>query len=64
MAAAGGHVEEGDAGLGAPVWAALAVLLLQVVLWLVFGFSAMFWPSLLLTPLAFVALVRFCSGRI
>lgn len=53
----------GDLGLGAPVYAALAVVLLLAVLWLAFGFSAMFWPALLLTPVVLVILVRLCAGR-
>lgn len=54
---------EGDLGLGAPVYGALAVVLLLAVLWLLFGFSAMFWPALILTPVLFAVIVRFCVGR-
>lgn len=54
----------GDAGLGAPVYAALAVLLVYVVIWLLFGFAALFWPALILTPVVFLYIARFCAGRI
>lgn len=55
---------EGDAGFGPLFWVALTILLVQVVVWLAFGFSAMFWPALILSPVVFWFLVRICTGRI
>ena len=56
--------EEGDAGFGVPVWAALAIVLVLAGLWLIFGWPGLFWPALMLTPVIFAVLMHLCSGRI
>lgn len=56
--------QERDAGFDAPVVIASLVPLLLVLVWIGFGFSAMFWPALALTPIVFYVVVRFSTGRV
>ncbi len=56
-------VMEHDEGLGPFGWFALAVLLLQVLIALLFGFAATFWLSLLLSFVILVILVVLCGGK-
>ncbi len=54
---------EHDEGMGPFGWFALALVLLQVVIALLFGFAATFWLSLLLTFVVLVVLVILCGGK-
>ncbi len=54
---------EHDEGMGAFGWFALALVLLQVILALLFGFAATFWLSLPLAFVVLVVLVILCGGK-
>ncbi|MCS6878519.1 MAG: hypothetical protein N2038_13870 [Geminicoccaceae bacterium] len=49
-------------GLGTLGWVLLAVLLLEVVVALAFGFSKLVYLALPLTVVVFVAMVALCTG--
>ena len=54
---------EHDEGFGPFGWLALAIVLLQVVLALLFGFAATFWLSLVLAFVVLAILVVLCGGK-
>ncbi len=54
---------EHDEGIGPFGWFTLAIILLQVVIALLFGFAATFWLSLLLTFVILAILVILCGGK-
>jgi hypothetical protein len=49
-------------GLGTIGIVALAMILVEVVLALAFGFTALIYPALLLTILMFVVMLLLCRG--
>jgi hypothetical protein len=49
-------------GLGTIGIVALALILVEVVLALAFGFTALIYPALLLTLLMFVVMLLLCRG--
>jgi hypothetical protein len=63
---AGSAAEEADMqpseGLGTIGIVALALILVEVVLALAFGFTALIYPALLLTLLMFVVMLLLCRG--
>ncbi len=53
---------EHDEGLGGFGWAMLLLVLVQVVLALIFGFTATFWISLVLAFVVLGILAVLCAG--
>lgn len=50
-------------GLGLVGWAVLGLVLLEVVVALLFGFSKVFWFALILTIVAFALLLNLCRAK-